>query len=232
MSALILSLTLVAPTADLARDRYFLYVFGSQSVPTRKPRETHTWATAVRLTSDDALPGMVRIDEATISWMPATLNIRPFALLPEWGRNLDFDESLAFAFGSGQRVSAWGPYEIPATTYARFLRRHAELEEAEVTGAIKYKMLQVALGPGGHDCVRAASAIDELYTAVNFSDMRFGDAGSYGIVRNLLRHNPNIDRYARYDALDRAMGMDQFPIERLQYVDRPFNFRQYRSPGD
>ncbi len=229
MLRVVLILTVFAPAAATAQDRYFLYVFSSQSVPTRKPRETHTWATAVRLTADGALPGMVRTDDYTISWMPATLNIRPFALLPEWGRNLDFDESLAFALAAGQRVSVWGPYEIPATIFASFLRRHAELEEAEVTGRIKYKMLQMTGGPKASDCVRAASPLDDLYPGSSFADFRFGDAGSHGIVRNLLRHHPEIDPDARYDALDRAMGLDRYPVERLRFVDRPVNFREPRD---
>src|SRR5262249_23002992 len=73
-------------------ERYYMIVFGSQSVPLR-PKYTHTWATAVRVVDQgpDTAP---LIDHYTISWMPATLDIRPWRFSVEPGTNLDLHQSI------------------------------------------------------------------------------------------------------------------------------------------
>src|SRR5690349_116884 len=58
-----------APTAC----RYYLLIFGSQSMP-KQPRYTHTWVTFVRVGPGSS--GTPDIEQHTISWMPATLQIR------------------------------------------------------------------------------------------------------------------------------------------------------------
>ena len=70
---------MIAPQGE----RFYIIVFGSQSTP-RRPKYTHTWATVVRVTGADS-PGEPAVEEHTISWMPATLNIRPLARIPETG---------------------------------------------------------------------------------------------------------------------------------------------------
>src|SRR5262245_19954113 len=61
--------------------RYYIIVFGSQSTP-KLARYTHTWATVIQVTETDGGP---RIEHHTISWMPATLQIRPLRFRPEAG---------------------------------------------------------------------------------------------------------------------------------------------------
>ena len=73
---------------------------------------THTWATFVRVAADRARPGSLKVEPHTVSWMPATLVIRPMALLAEPGVNLDLHRSLQWAYEDGPRVSMWGPYQI------------------------------------------------------------------------------------------------------------------------
>src|SRR5438874_9329229 len=55
-------------------ERFYALVFASQSVP-RRPAYSHTWATAVRAADYPGQPPS--LEAHTISWLPATLDIRP-----------------------------------------------------------------------------------------------------------------------------------------------------------
>ena len=49
-------------------------MFGSQSTP-KLPRYTHTWVTVVRVAVGPG--GRPEVEQHSISWMPATLDIDP-----------------------------------------------------------------------------------------------------------------------------------------------------------
>src|SRR5262249_14815350 len=118
----------LVPAAANAETRYFAIIFGSQSVPLR-PKYTHTWATVVKV-SDDA--GGCAVESHTISWMPATLNIRVWSFRPEPGVNLDLHTTLRLMRCNGERLSMWGPYEIDDLRYYRFLQQKARMESGIV----------------------------------------------------------------------------------------------------
>lgn len=120
----------VPPTGP---DTYYVTVFGSGSNPFRADR-THTFATFSRVT--DTPSGPV-VESHTVSWMPATLHIRPLALRPEPGVNLTQEESLRWAESHGLRTSVWGPFTITPERYAAVLARKADLE----SGRISYRAL-------------------------------------------------------------------------------------------
>src|SRR5690348_12390269 len=67
-------------------ERYFMLVFGSQSTP-KVPKYTHSWATVVKVIECGG-PEVPSIEEHTISWLPATLNVRPLSFQVEPGVNL------------------------------------------------------------------------------------------------------------------------------------------------
>lgn len=119
----------VAAAPAFAQDRYFLVLYGAQGTPYRTS-ETHTWATVARVG-----PAGVRAD--TISWLPATLHIRPLALRTEPGVDLPLADTFAWVAGWGGRVSVWGPFEIDGERYARLVARKAELDG----GAVSYRAL-------------------------------------------------------------------------------------------
>jgi hypothetical protein len=57
-------------------ERYYVLIFGSQAKPLR-PRDTHSWASTVRVV--DQGPGQAPLlEELSISWMPASLEIHPW----------------------------------------------------------------------------------------------------------------------------------------------------------
>ncbi len=66
-------------------ERFYVLVFASQSVP-RTPAYAHTWATVVRAV--DRPGGRPAPEAHTISWLPATLDIRPLRPRVEPGVNL------------------------------------------------------------------------------------------------------------------------------------------------
>jgi hypothetical protein len=100
--------------------KYYITIFGSWSEP-YKLKYCHTWATAVHIYPDAT--GAMIADMHTNSWMPASLQVRPFALKPEPGVNLTLDATLAWVKSYDGRVGIWGPYEITADTYVKFVER-------------------------------------------------------------------------------------------------------------
>lgn len=119
-----------SPSANLPSPpghHYYITIFGSGQNPLRFKR-THTFATITHL---QETPDGPVVENSTISWMPATLNIRPFALRPERGVNLTQEESLRWAESKRLRTSVWGPFEIPERRYYLYMARKAELESGE-----------------------------------------------------------------------------------------------------
>ena len=111
------------------QERYYMVLFGAQSVPFTT-RHTHTFATFVRT---ELLPVGERVTSVdTVSWMPATLKIRPSAMFPERGVNLTSGQTVDWIATFDGRVSKWGPYEINADRYTRFIARKMELESGEI----------------------------------------------------------------------------------------------------
>src|SRR5689334_15600040 len=85
---LVFAACLLGATPVQADEFYFVAIFGSESVP-KQVRYTHSWATFIKLSGCGSDLNTYRMEAFTISWMPATLEIRPLAPLPEKGVNLD-----------------------------------------------------------------------------------------------------------------------------------------------
>ncbi|HVK10863.1 MAG TPA: hypothetical protein VM597_18990 [Gemmataceae bacterium] len=188
-------------------DRYFILVFGSQSVP-KVPRRTHTWATVVRVTGTEA-------EADTISWMPATLEIRPWRFRVEPGVNLGLTASVEWALADGQRVSAWGPYELRPGVYAKFRMQMAFLE----TGRVGYQCIDSTGEAGrtgrGCDCIHAVTDLDSEYDRRHYRLDRYGEAASRFIVRQLAERGALVDAGVTHDWLLAALGLDRYPIRRM-----------------
>jgi hypothetical protein len=83
-------------------ERYFILVFGAQSTPLM-PKYTHSWAAVVKVASCDGLAPAV--EEHTISWMPASLDIRPWSFHVEPGSNLALHFTIEEMLRNKERVS-------------------------------------------------------------------------------------------------------------------------------
>jgi hypothetical protein len=122
------------PTASAScADRYSITLYGGHASVFR-PRTGHTWALYTRTSpADDGQP--VVAETFVISWMPATLKIRPFAPRPETGVNLTHEQTMEF-MTAGRRpwVESFGPFEITADRFAQGQTQKAWLE----SGVVKY----------------------------------------------------------------------------------------------
>jgi len=115
-----LALLAGSPRTAQAREIYYVLIFGSQSRPKRLSY-THTWATFVKATGEGSDPNAYAIEANTISWMPATLDVRVFRPWPEPGVNLDLEQTLRVVCANGESVTMWGPFVVGPEVYRKSL---------------------------------------------------------------------------------------------------------------
>lgn len=198
---------LLSPVVGRAGDTYYLIVFGSQRIP-NNPNYSHSFATFVRSSCPDAPSGRAAtaLESHTISWLPATGEVRTLALTPECGRNFGLDETLALALNNKERVSLWGPYEIQPELYYRALRRIEQLE----SGQVLYKANDSGRRSNEvSNCIHAISAVTQGLR-LRVASPGWGQVASYAV---LLRLEPwVIDLEQTHDWVVGALGLDAYPI--------------------
>jgi hypothetical protein len=200
-----LALLLIAVTAGAARaeESFFLLMFSSQRMP-RNPNYAHSFATFVRASCGGPGAGTV-LEAHTISWLPANLCIRTFALLPECGQNFDLDTTLHYTLENKERVSLWGPYRIDPELYRRAINQIAQLE----SGRVLYKADDTFYRSDRvSNCVHAVSVLSEGYRLRMLSP-GWGDTASYFI---LLELRPWVLDEMRHAWISSALGLDRYPI--------------------
>lgn len=207
-SALVLLLTASAlGAAEVPIERYYMTLFGAQSVPPRTS-QTHTWATFVRTHTTGAGEIVVAVD--TVSWMPADLKIRAWALRRQPGVNLTFDETIDWIASFGGRVSSWGPYEIDADRYGRFLSRKADLESGTIAyralGAVTFKS---RVSNCGQSFARSSPIVGRRYLQPTPSP---GETGTSKLAERYLKAGALQDGGAEYPWLLAATGADRYPM--------------------
>ena len=163
-------------------DRFYVAIFGSQRTPPMADR-CHTWAAAVRVSA-----GTV-VEQLTVSWMPATLDIRPENLSVEPGVNLDQPASLANAAADGQHVVGWGPYEVTPECFRR-LRAQADWLEG---GGVAYQSLDTVGEAGrtgrGTNCIHALSDLDAEFGRLRYPLVAgYGTTAGWWLARRLRQH--------------------------------------------
>lgn len=203
------------PVGATAQESYYVMVFGSQRPVINQPAHTHSWATFVRVTCDPARPGATRIEPHTISWLAATLVIRPMALHPEPGVNLELHRTLQWAYDDCQRVSVWGPYQVDKCLFDRALIKQSALESGEV----RYKANDV-----GYDSARVSNCVHACADVAQGPRLRVGQPGwgqsaSYFVT---LTYRPFIiDDQTTHDWLLDALALRNYPLVRRDLDDNP-----------
>src|SRR5581483_3362131 len=116
--ALVLALAATASFAPKAygQESYFALIFSWQRGTTHL-RCTHTFATFVKITDRSSNADSALLEEHTISWLPEKMDVHPWRLLPQRGRNFDLHTSLRFAFSRQNRVCLWGPFQVQKELY-------------------------------------------------------------------------------------------------------------------
>lgn len=198
-------------------ERYYVTLFGGQGDLFR-PRTAHTWATFVRTAATPA--GETVVSEDTISWLPATLNVRPWALFAEVGTNLTLQQTFDF-MGSHrrQRVAVWGPYEITADRYAQALTQKALLE----SGVVRYH----SLGLFGRKanvmhCIDGVTRTDAEWERKADPSRWYGEAGTGQAVRAAVRSGVILNPTVTHDWIIQAINPTGFKLTPRNLNGRPF----------
>jgi hypothetical protein len=200
-------LLLASPSAARGEDFYYLMVFGSQR-PSARPKYCHTFATFVRATGAGSHGSDYRLEAYTISWLPATFDIRVPALLSEPGRNADLYTTLHWAYGTGQRVSMWGPYRIDPSLFACALRQAAVLH----SGVVRYQAIDSGRPTDVvSNCLHAVSSVVEGHRAHLFLP-GWGETGSYHVA--CLFGPWLLDGACTHPWVSSRLGLDCYPLLR------------------
>lgn len=196
-------------------EHFYVIVFGSESTP-RLPRFTHSWGVFIRATEQGESREPI-LETHTISWMPATLAIRPWSFHIEPPANLGLHETLHYALNAGERVAQWGPYECRPELYYRAVVQQEFLE----SGHMGYQCVDTVGEAGrtgrGCDCIHAITDMDPLYTRARYRLIRFGIAASRYIARELGRRDMLINPDQTHDWLNHRLGLDAYPITHHQF---------------
>jgi hypothetical protein len=209
-----------------ADEKYYISIFGSESDP-KLSRYTHTWATFVKATGEGDDHTKYEIESFTISWLPASLKIRPFRPCAEPGVNLDLYETLDHTLGQRQLVSEWGPFQISQRLFEGALERKTLLE----SGAIRYKAVDPNFGPrvkSISNCIHAITDMDPEYGRFYYWELRrFGKEASHFAAHQVLHRSPEINPEENLDWIEERLGLYQYPIihrplpyHRLFFFDR------------
>ncbi len=206
---------LLAPGPAAAQDQHYVWIFSSQTTP-KLARYTHTWGIFARVSEDCDETGQRPVEWFIISWLPNTLNIRPWALRPEPGTNWDPATTFNWVQGTGQRISLWGPYAVPPEFYASAAQRKNHLE----SGQVQYKAIDRRFKNSGvANCIHALSDADYTHSRLYYIEVPFyGEAGGRRVVRGLDRGDLLVPVAEDLGWLEDALGFNRFPIIRR---DRP-----------
>ena len=204
---------LAAPVPE--NEHYYVLLFGSQTMP-RIPRYTHTWVTMVKTIEPPGCPPQA-LDVATISWLPATLNVRPYRFRVEKGIDLDLCATLKEVLHHGERVSLWGPYETWNGLYQRFLTQKAFLESDVIGYQCTDSFGEAPRTGNGCNCFHALSDMDPDFDRRQYPLIEFGNPASKNIVRQLFERPILIRPHQTHDWLIPALGLDCYPIVHRRY---------------
>jgi hypothetical protein len=195
--------------------RYFILVFGSQSTPVL-PRYTHSWATVVKVT-DCGQPGAPCVEEQTISWMPVSLDIKPWSLRVEPGCNLGLHFTIEEMLRQKERISLWGPYEVTRGFAYRFQVQKAFMESGQVGYQCIDSAGEAARTGDGCDCIHAITDMDPVLDRERYPLLFFGELASLNFVRQMHRRPIIICPDADHGWLLPLLGLDRYPIQRRTY---------------
>lgn len=206
-----LALLAGAPSTAPAGEVYYVMVFGSQTHP-KQLRYTHTWATFIKATGEGNDPNAYALEYNTISWLPATLEVKVWRPRAEPGVNLDLYQTLRAMHANGESVTMWGPFIVGPEVYGRSL----EVQRIIASGAPRYRAIS---GPGNllvSDCIHAVAAVDPDFGRGHYPLIRIGKPASRYIARQIMTRTPakGIEQ-ERYDNswLIPRLGLDRYPIE-------------------
>lgn len=154
----LLGLTFAWPAGEAKGEEFhFVMIFGSQSSPKRL-QYTHSWATFVRAVGEGPGASNYTLYQHTIGWLPESLDVRTWSLLPENGVNLDLYETLDAVYRNREEVTRWGPFRILPRVYERSPGVKAILD----SGRAEYRAISTPRNLLISDCIHAVAAVDPV----------------------------------------------------------------------
>jgi hypothetical protein len=199
------ALALLSGTAG-AEEHHYVIVFAAQGDPVL-PRYSHTFATFVRAVGPGPNPACWAVEAHSISWGPASGEIRAVRFFSERGANLDLTATLRWARTLGARVCRWGPFQIRKELYDRARAQIARLE----TGLVEYKVVDGGLRPRlASNCVHAVSDIDTDDGLLS-TGLEYGEEASYLVACHFRRWMIEPERV--HEWVCERIGLCGAPIE-------------------
>jgi hypothetical protein len=190
----------------VADEAYYAIVFGSESTPKRLEL-THTWITYVKVVGQGTEPANLQVTYHTISWLPATLKVRVFAMHPEPGVNLDLDSTLNYVLSHGESVDCWAPMRVTKDLYERSLYQYHRLMRGEA-------LYKAADPPNDdvYDCIHANSALDPVFGQFHYPLIRVGKPASAYIVKQIGARGVLFNPAEDTGWLISRLGIDRYPV--------------------
>jgi hypothetical protein len=192
-------------------EHFYITIFGAQGTP-KLPRWTHTWATVVHTSTAQGPRCNEPFVQHTISWLPATLQVRVLPLRPQPGVNLGLQQTLAWAVSNGERITQWGPYECRPEVYLRFVTQKAFLDSGRIGYQCVDNIGESARTGDGCDCIHAVTDMDPVIRRSRDLFTRYGENASRYIVQNLRRRGLLVRPEVIHDRLNGPLGLDGYPI--------------------
>ena len=205
----IASLGLVFGSAEgTAGEFYYAMIFGSQSKP-KLLQYTHTWATFIRAVGEGPDANNYSVYQHTISWLPQSLDVRTWSLLPEPGVNLDLYRTLEAVYHDHEHVTMWGPFRIHPVVYQRSLGVKQILD----SGVAEYRAISTPRNLLISDCIHAVAAIDPVFGRDHYPLVRIGKPASRHIARQVMTRSVFDQWQGDNSWLIPRLGLDRYPIE-------------------
>jgi hypothetical protein len=187
---------------------YFVMIFGSQSSP-KLLQYTHTWATFIRAVGEGPDANNYTLYQHTISWLPQSLDVRTWTLLPEPGVNLDLYQTLDAVYRDRENVTMWGPFRILPLVYERSLGVKAILD----SGRAEYRAISTPRNLLISDCIHAVAAADPVFGRGHYPLVRVGKPASRYIARQFMTRSVFDQYQTEASWLIPRLGLDRYPIE-------------------
>ncbi len=187
---------------------YYAMIFGSQSKP-KLLQYTHTWATFIRAVGEGPDANNYSVYQHTISWLPQSLDVRTWSLLPEPGVNLDLYRTLEAVYRDREHVTMWGPFRIHQVVYERSLG----VEQILDSGVAEYRAISTPRNLLISDCIHAVAAIDPIFGRDHYPLIRIGKPASRHIARQVMTRSVFDQWQGNNSWLIPRLGLDCYPIE-------------------
>jgi hypothetical protein len=208
VSIMLLAASVFGPSRAARGDEaYYVIVFGSEPTPKRL-RDSHTWVSYVRVVGQGADPAGWQVANVhTISWVPASKDVRIYAPHPEPGINLDLARTFEFVYSCGASVDVWAPIRVSPQLYQASVIQWGRLQRGEV-------LYQAIDPPGDHvyDCIHANTALDPRYGQSHYPLVRVGKSASAYLVKQLGMRDAYFNPYEDATWILSALGIDRYPV--------------------